>query len=157
MSPSPAEKTPLIHIAVARLSGALLIAAFLLGGPAAAQPFDPGPAGTVVGSSMSGARIGAGRAPLAPRIPGAEVFGDTVEERTYGRAFDDSYLTPEVPRGRSETPIELRATEGRSELNGINAGAFARGQADIGTSSVTRPSLGGRRIIAPEGRARIRR
>jgi hypothetical protein len=139
---------------------ALVVAAAILAAvPAVAQPFDTGPAGTVVGSSMSGARIGAGRAPLAPRIPGAEVFGDTVEERTYGRAFDDSYLTPEVRRGTSETPIELRATQGRSELNGVNAGAFARGQAQIGTSAVTRPSLEGRRIQAPapQGRARIRR
>jgi len=98
--------------------------------------------GDVPGRSMSGLPIvGALPPPAGPRIPGARVFGDTVEERAYGRDFDDSYLRPVVPRfGRgANVPNELRAMEGRSDLNSVNAGAFARGgPSAIGRSAVTR-------------------
>ncbi|HDZ75634.1 MAG TPA: hypothetical protein ENH55_23280 [Aurantimonas coralicida] len=119
-----------------------LLAALLLPAPAFAQAFDPGPMGDVPGRSMSGLPIvGAPRPSAGPRIPGARVFGDTAEERAYGRDFDDSYLRPVVPRfGRgADVPSELRAMEGRSDLNSVNAGAFARGgPAAIGRSAVTR-------------------
>lgn len=119
-----------------------LLAALLLPAPAVAQPFDPGPMGDVPGMSMSDLPIvGTPPPPAGPRIPGAKVFGDTVEERAYGRDFDDSYLRPVVPRlGRgANVPNELRAMEGRSDLNSVNAGAFARsGPTAIGRSAVTR-------------------
>ncbi|WP_206453118.1 hypothetical protein [Aurantimonas marina] len=119
-----------------------LLAAFLLPGSAFAQAFDPGPMGDVPGKSMSGLPIvGAPRPPAGPRVPGAGVFGDTVEERAYGRDYDDSYLRPVVPRFRqgANVPNELRAMEGRSDLNSVNAGAFARsGPSAIGGSAITR-------------------
>jgi len=119
-----------------------LLATLLLPASAFAQAFDPGPMGDVPGMSMSGLPIvGTPQPPAGPRIPGARVFGDTVEERAYGRDFDDSYLRPVVPRfGRdADMPNELRAMEGRSDLNSVNAGAFARsGPTAIGRSAVTR-------------------
>ncbi|UIJ72298.1 hypothetical protein [Aurantimonas sp. HBX-1] len=134
-----------------------LIAALLGPGPALAQAFDPGPIGSVPGSSVSGMRIdGAPRRAAGPRVPGADVFGDTVEERVYGKDYDDSYLRPVVPRGgaASGATIERRATEGRSDLNDINAGDFARsGPNAIGGSAVTRGGSGG----SSGGRAIIRR
>ncbi|WP_102960144.1 hypothetical protein [Mangrovicella endophytica] len=139
------------------LSALLAAVTALSAAPSQAQPFDPGPAGTPVGSSMSGARI----APVPHRrtrgIPNADVFGDTVEERTYGRDYDNSYLTPRIPNvGRDrDVPSELRATEGRSDLNAVNAGAFARGgPTAIGRSSVTRGSAfgGPRAVIVPNKR-----
>lgn len=123
----------------------------LAASPVLAQAFGPGPMGTVPGSSMAGAPIG-GSPRLRPRnqIPNAPVFGDTVEERAYGREFDDSYLRPVVPRpdlGGDETAI--RATRGRSTVEQDNAGAFARSDPSaINQSGVTRP-------IAPPRRARI--
>ena len=132
-------------------------AAFLISClPAAglAQPFDPGPGFIVPGSSMSGARIdGAPRTRSTPAIPNAPIFGDTAAERYYGREFDDSYLRPRVPRGAPERSNEETATQGRAELNTINAGEFARsGPNAIGRSAVTRGSSrsrGGRARIAP--------
>ncbi len=119
-----------------------LLAAFLLPASAFAQAFDPGPPAAVPGMSMSGLPIvSVPTPPAGPRIPGANVFGDTVEERAYGRDFDDSYLRPVVPRfGRGTNgPNELRAMEGRSDLNSVNAGAFARsGPTAVGRSAVTR-------------------
>ncbi|GGE20585.1 hypothetical protein GCM10011390_44860 [Aureimonas endophytica] len=132
----------------------VLLAGFvcLLSAEAGAQPFDPGPPGIVPGSSMSGARIdGAPAVRRAPRVKGAEIFGDTAAERAYGREFDDSYLRPRVPREGRERSTESRATEGRSDLNSINAGEFAtEGPNAIGASPVTRGSSFGR-----GGRARI--
>ena len=114
--------------------------------PAAAQPFEAGPPGTVVGSSMANAPLAGQRSLGTPRIPNAPVFGDTVEERAWGRDFDDSHLTPKVRRAREAPPIALRAYEGRSTLDAARADAFARsGPTAIGGSSVTRPSLGTRR------------
>ncbi|MBB4003315.1 hypothetical protein [Aurantimonas endophytica] len=129
-----------------------LLAALLAPSPVLAQAFDPGPMGSVPGSSVSGMRIdGAPRPAAGPRVPGADVFGDTVEERVYGKDFDDSYLRPVVPRGSSEAnrdSIERRATEGRSDLNDINAGDFARsGPNAIGGSAVTHGRSNGRAII----------
>ncbi|MEX6508250.1 hypothetical protein [Jiella sp. M17.18] len=109
---------------------------------ALAQPFDPGPPPGVPGSSMSGMTIGG--APPQPdgvRIRGAHVFGETVEQRAYGRDYDDSYLHPDIAGGkRGKAPTtEERAMEGRGDLNGVNAGSFARGgPAAIGRSTVTR-------------------
>ncbi|HEY9055742.1 MAG TPA: hypothetical protein VIN77_01190 [Aurantimonas sp.] len=124
------------------------LALLLAGAPAPvfAQAFDPGPMADVPGMSMSGARIVGAPPPAGPRIPGAKVFGDTIEERAYGRDYDDSYLRPIVPRfGQgADVPIELRAMEGRSDLNSLNAGAFARGgPSAIGRSAVTRGSSSG--------------
>ncbi|MBO0905657.1 hypothetical protein [Jiella sonneratiae] len=117
------------------------IAAAALGAvPAVSQPFDPGPQVFVPGQSMAGARIGG--APPRPNvgIPNAKIHGDTVEERAYGRPYDDSYLRPKIPKG---TPgieeTERRATEGSGRLDDVNAGSFAReGPAAIGSSAVTR-------------------
>ena len=131
-----------------------LLAGFVLpGNTAFAQAFGNGPPGTLPGSSMSGARIvGAPPRPRANRVPNARVFGDTAEERAFGRDVDDSYIRPKVRTGiRSGRSSEETATSGRSELNPINSGAYARqGPAAIGASSVTRGSS-----LSRGGRARI--
>lgn len=130
-----------------------LIAGMLIVGAAQAQAFDPGPRGSVPGSSVSGMRINGAPTPNAGRrIRGADVFGDTVEERTYGRNYDDSYLKPRVPRpngDETEASIEERAVEGRPDLNGISAGAYAtQGPNAIGRSEITRgSSVGSHRAI----------
>jgi hypothetical protein len=136
------------------LAPALLAALLVPPAGALAQPFDPGPTSSVPGSSMSGARIdGAPGTRAGPNIPGADIFGDTVEERFYGRDYDNSYLRPRVPRGAKERSNEAVATEGRPDLNPVNAGEFATdGPNAIGRSSVTRGqsfSRGGRARIAP--------
>ncbi|KQT85204.1 hypothetical protein [Aurantimonas sp. Leaf443] len=111
---------------------------------ALAQAFGTGPIATVPGSSVSGMRIdGAPVLPKGRQIPNVRVFGDTVEERAYGRDYDDSYLRPRIPNvGRDladEGAIELRAREGRSALDPSTAGVYARdGAASIGGSAVTR-------------------
>ncbi len=122
----------------------LALATALLSLPAAAQPFDPGPGISVPGSSVAGAEIGGAPPRPAVGIRNAPVFGDTVEERYYGRDYDDSYLRPKVPRGAQGTgEAERRATEGNSRLDGISAGSFAReGPGAIGSSSVTRGRSG---------------
>ena len=130
---------------------AALALAPLLAGPALAQPFDPGPQGAVVGQSMSGAPIGGYRAPSRPlSIPNAPVFGDTVEERTYGRDYDNSYLRPRVRQPDADgTSSRLRAAQGRSSIGPDTAGDFARSDGSvINQSGVTRP-------ISPPRRARI--
>lgn len=133
---------------------ALLAAAaagLLSTGGAGAQPFDPGPMGTPTGSSMSGAPIGGFRPSRPPvAIPDARVFGDTVEERTYGRDIDDSYLKPRIPRPDADgSETRLRAAQGRSTVEADTAGDFARSDPSvINRSGVTRP-------ISPNGRARI--
>lgn len=126
------------------------------GGLAFAQAFGPGPAGTPVGSSMSGLRIGPQKAQRPHGVPNADPFGDEAEERAFGRDYDDSYLRPRIGGSRDPVSNEERATEGRSDLNGVNAGAFAtEGPNAVGASPVTRPSLGGRggraRIVLPKG------
>lgn len=133
------------------LAAAIGIAA-ALSTPAGAQPFDPGPGFSVPGSSMAGARIdGAPRTRANPRIHQAPIVGDTVEERYYGRDYDDSYLRPRVPRPGKARSNEATATDGRADLNTINAGEFAtEGPNAIGSSTVTRGSSLGR-----GGRARI--
>ncbi|MFD2238401.1 hypothetical protein [Aureimonas populi] len=128
------------------IAGALALLA-AGGSHAWAQPFESGPPGTVVGTSQSGARVGGAVRLNTPRVPNARVFGDTVEERAWGRDYDDSHLRPRVPRATADTPIELRAREGSSRLDSGRAGSFAReGPRAIGGSSVTRPALGARRI-----------
>lgn len=132
-------------------------ALLLLEEPALPQAFGPGPPGTPVGSSMSGLRIGPQKAPRLRGIPNADPFGDEAEERAFGKDYDDSYLHPRIGNGRGSVSNEERATEGRSDLNGVNAGAFAtEGPAAIGGSAVTRPSLRGRggraRIVLPQQR-----
>lgn len=131
-------------------------AAFLaIAAPALAQPFGPGPAGTVIGSSMADIPIGRTPAVGANRIQGAELFGDTAEERAVGRPYDDGRRNLRVRRTDPEgAPIELRAVEGRAVLDPLNSGVFARsGPTAIGASPVTRPALGAR----VPGRALIRR
>ncbi len=123
----------------------------LLRGAAMAQPFDPGPPGTPVGSSMSGAVIPGAprvRSPLA--IPNAPVFGDTVEERQYGRDYDNSYLKPRIPRPDADgSSTRLRAREGDPAIGPDRAGDFARSDGSvINESGVTRP-------LTPPRRARI--
>ena len=129
----------------------VLLAVLLLPGGALAQAFDPGPMGDVPGTSASGARIGgAPSRPAGPRIRGADVFGDTVPERAYGRNFDNSYLKPKIPRtdAADQPSAAERAVEGRSDLNGISAESFARqGPNAAGSSAVTRRSLGSSRAI----------
>jgi len=119
--------------------------------PLAAQPFEAGPPGTVVGSSMSGAPIG-GYRPSRPAVavPGAPVFGDTVEERSWGRDYDDSHLRPKVPRPDADgAETRLRAAQGRSTIQSDTAGDFARSDPSVlNQSGVTRP-------ISPSTRARI--
>lgn len=119
-----------------------------------AQPYEPGPLGRVPGSSVSGMRIdGAPRVRRNVDIPRAKVFGDTVEERAYGREYDDSYLRPKIVQPRAAPPVELRATEGRSDLNTINSGVFSRSDPGvISRSGVTRPQLKPPRV---RDRARI--
>ncbi|WP_156421271.1 hypothetical protein [Aureimonas sp. AU40] len=130
----------------------------LMGGMAQAQPFDPGPPGTPVGSSMSGASIAGApkvRAPLA--IPNAPVFGDTVEERQYGRDYDNSYLKPRIPRPDADgTSTRLRAREGDPAIGPDRAGDFARSDGSvINESGVTRPLTPPRRArIVPNAKAR---
>ncbi|BDA86290.1 hypothetical protein Sa4125_38320 [Aureimonas sp. SA4125] len=136
------------------IAAAGLLALALGTGEAAAQAFEPGPPGTPTGTSMAGASIvGAPKLPRGNRIPNARVFGDTAEERAYGRDFDDSYITPEVPRGIGrKTTNPARA--GRSDIDPTSAGDFARGgPAAIGQSSVTRGSSFSRGSRG--GRARI--
>ena len=114
----------------------------MLAPSAFAQPFDPGPGISVPGSSMSGARIGGAPPKLKTRkIPNAPIFGDTVEERAYGRDYDNSYLTPKIPTGRTSDrdSIERRAHQGDPGLDPGRAGSFARsGPGAIGSSEVTR-------------------
>lgn len=127
-------------------SAALLLAATTLALPAAAQPFDPGPGIIVPGSSMAGKRIGGAPPKLNNRrIRNAPVFGDTVEERYYGRDYDDSYLTPRVPRGSSDdASIQRRAREGDPRLDPGRAGSFAKeGPGALGSSEVTHGSSRG--------------
>lgn len=116
-------------------------------GPAAlAQAFDPGPLVAIPGGSAVPDRIGGAPDHLGGvRIEGGSVFGDTVEERAYGREFDDSYLRPEVRRGAEDAGgAAARAIEGRSALDPTAAGEFARqGPAAIGGSAVTRGRSGG--------------
>ena len=133
------------------------LAIAVIAAPAMAQPFDPGPGISVPGSSMAGAKIGG--APPRPNvgIKNAPVFGDTVEERYYGRDYDDSYLRPTIPNGASGAgDTERRASEGNSRLDGINSGTFAReGPGAIGSSSVTRGrSNGSHRAIIRRDRRR---
>lgn len=129
----------------------LMIAALALAlgaAPAGAQAFDPGPPGMVVGRSMAHMPIVPVIPPLAKGIPNADIFGDEVEERAYGRDFDNSYLKPKIPNiGRDkEMPIELRATEGRSDLNPVNSGALSRaGPLATGAGPYTRIGRGVRR------------
>jgi len=121
--------------------------------PAAAQPYEPGPIGGVPSAGVNPRIGGVPRVPRRVDIPAARVYGDTVEERAYGRQYDDSYLRPKIVAPQAAPSIELRATEGRSDLNTINSGAFSR--SDPGTlsgSGVTRPQLRSRQI---PGRARI--
>ncbi|WP_019998057.1 hypothetical protein [Aureimonas ureilytica] len=130
---------------------ALLGLALLGSGAARAQPFDPGPPGTPVGSSMSGAVIpGAPRVRTPLAIPNAPVFGDTVEERQYGRDYDNSYLKPRIPRPDADgTSTRLRAREGDPAIGPDRAGDFARSDGSvINKSGVTRP-------LTPPRRARI--
>ncbi|NDW05124.1 hypothetical protein [Jiella pacifica] len=134
-----------------------LAMAVIAAAPATAQPFDPGPGISVPGSSMAGAKIGG--APQRPNvgIKNAPVFGDTVEERYYGRDYDDSYLRPKIPNGASGAgETERRASEGNSRLDGINSGTFAReGPGAIGSSAVTRGrSSGSHRAIIRRDRPR---
>ncbi len=128
---------------------AVLVAS--VSGPALAQPFDPGPPGVPVGSSMAGAVI-PGAPKLAPplAIPNAPVFGDTPEERRYGRDYDDSYLRPHIPQpGADGSETRLRARAGRPDIRPETAGDFARSDGSvINRSGVTRP-------ISPPRRARI--
>ncbi|RIY00110.1 hypothetical protein D3218_12510 [Aureimonas flava] len=122
-----------------------------LAAEAGAQPFDPGPPGISVGQSMSGAPIAGYRPPSPPlAIPNAPVFGDTVQERAYGRDYDDSYLHPRIVRPDADgTSSRLRAAEGRSTIEPDTAGDFARSDGSvINRSGVTRP-------ISPPRRARI--
>ncbi len=135
------------------LAGLTALAA-ALSTEAVAQPYEPGPLGRVPGSSVSGMRIdGAPRVRRNVDIPRAKVYGDTVEERAYGREFDDSYLRPKVVQPRAAPPVELRATEGRSDLNTINSGVFSRSDPGvISRSGVTRPQLKPPRV---KDRARI--
>ena len=146
------------------LAAATLVLALALPGvcaPALAQAYDPGPPPGVPGSSVSGMRIGGAPKGLdTPRIPGAPVFGDTVEERVYGRGYDDSYLHPKVPGAtQGERSTEDLAIEGRSDLNGISAGTFARqGSNAAGRSAVTRSrSTGPHRAIIRRKPHRSRR
>ena len=135
-------------------AGLVVLALGLGSGAAAAQAFEPGPPGTPVGSSMAGAKIvGAPKQPRGDQIPNAKVFGDTAAERAYGRDFDDSYITPKVPRGIGKDRTNAaRAQTGRSNVDPTNAGDFARsGPQAIGKSAVTRGSSLGSR----GGRARI--
>ncbi|WP_062210191.1 hypothetical protein [Aureimonas sp. AU12] len=128
-----------------------LVTSLAAAGAANAQAFDPGPMGTPVGSSMSGARIGGSKPSRPPLvIQNAPVFGDTVEERTYGRDYDNSYLKPRIPRPDADgSQTRLRAAEGRSTIEADTAGDFARSDPSvINRSGVTRP-------ISPNGRARI--
>lgn len=131
---------------------ALAVATWLMPmATAIAQPFDPGPPGTSVGQSMSGAPIGGYRPLSRPlSIPNAPVFGDTVEERAYGRDYDNSYLRPRVVRPDADgNSTRLRAAEGRSSIGPDTAGDFARSDGSvINKSGVTRP-------ISPPRRARI--
>ena len=135
------------------LAGLTAVAA-VLATETVAQPYEPGPLGRVPGSSVSGMRIdGAPRVRRNVDIPRAKVYGDTVEERAYGREFDDSYLRPKVVQPRAAPPVELRATEGRSDLNTINSGVFSRSDPGvISRSGVTRPQLKPPRV---KDRARI--
>ena len=82
----------------------------------------------------------------------ARVFGDTAEERAYGKDYDDSYIRPKVRTGlRSGRTNEETATEGRAGLDPINSGAYARqGPSAIGRSAVTHGSS-----FSRSGRARI--
>ena len=129
-------------------------ALILMANAVQAQVFAPGPGYSVPGSSVSGMRIDGAPPKLHGnvRIKGADIGGDTVEERAYGRNYDDSYLRPTIPSGRvaRQPSGQKRATEGRADLNGINAGEFARqGPNAIGRSEVTRGSgpISGRAII----------
>ncbi|MEN3794181.1 hypothetical protein [Fulvimarina sp. MAC3] len=145
-------------------SGAIL-AVGLFSGESLAQPYGPGPAGTLPGTSMAGARI-VGAPTQSPGIEGARIFGDTNAERQFGKPFNDSYLRPKVIQPEAGNSAARQAVEGRSDLNGISAGRFAReGATAIGRSSVTRGQSMGRRPVAPQpkghpargGRAIIRR
>ena len=132
---------------------AAFLALTLSGGEAGAQAFGSGPPGTPTGRSMSGARIvGAPKPAHGRRIPNAKVFGDTAEERAYGKDYDDSYIRPKVRTGlRSGRTNEETATEGRAGLDPINSGAYARqGPSAIGRSTVTHGSS-----FSRSGRARI--
>lgn len=135
---------------------ALLAGLTFSAGAAQAQAFGSGPPGTPTGSSMSGARIvGQPKVRSGNRVPNARVFGDTAEERAYGKDFDDSYIKPKVRKGiRSGKSNAERAAEGRSSLDPAAAGAYAvDGPTAIGRSAVTRNSTfsrGGRaRIVKP--------
>ncbi|KAA0968626.1 hypothetical protein FPY71_17265 [Aureimonas fodinaquatilis] len=123
-----------------------LVAPLAMSGPAIAQIYAPGPIAPPA-QSAAGMRIdGAPSINRGVDISSPNLDGDTPEKRAYGRAYDDSYLRQNIPRPRLGTPMELRATQGRSTLNSVNSGYFARsGPAAIGSSNVTRPSLGGRR------------
>ncbi|MBP0614058.1 hypothetical protein [Jiella mangrovi] len=118
----------------------LLAAAVFMAVPAFPQPFDPGPRISVPGSSVSGMRIDGAPPKPSRGIRNAPVFGDTVEERAYGRDYDNSYLNPRIPRGvHDEDTIEMRARQGDRRLDPGRAGAFARcGPGAIGASEVTR-------------------
>ena len=129
-------------------------------GESLAQPFGPGPAGTIPGTSSAGQRIvGAPPPPSSgPRIPNAEVFGDTVLERRYGRDFDDSYLRPEVPQPQAGNSATEQAIQGRSGLGNPAADFYSRqGPSAIGRSGISRTESRGRRHPAEGGRAIIRR
>ncbi|WP_182086888.1 hypothetical protein [Aureimonas sp. ME7] len=135
----------------ALLLTAIVIAPCLGTQTAGAQAFDPGPRAAVPGGSIAIAPIGGYRRPAAPlAIPNAPVFGDTVEERRYGRDYDDSYRRPRVVKPDVDgSSTRLRAAQGRSTIEPDTAGDFARSDGSvINRSGVTRP-------IAPPRRARI--
>ncbi|WP_058371597.1 hypothetical protein [Fulvimarina pelagi] len=154
---------PLVPAGVSRFIFLLTFSAFSFS--ALAQPYGPGPAGTLPGTSMADIPI-VGAPVRRPGIAGAEIFGDTNAERQFGKPYDDSYLKPKVPRLEGGNSAAKRAVEGRSDLNSVSAGIFAReGPAAIGRSSVTRGQSRGRPQVIPRpnnhpargGRAIIRR
>lgn len=77
-----------------------ILTTMALSGTALAQPFGPGPIGAPA-SSAAGMRIdGAPTINRGVDIPSPNLFGDTPEERYYGRAYDNSYLRQNIPRDR---------------------------------------------------------
>lgn len=147
-----------MRMAACAVRGAVFLAPMI--GPAfmttaaQAQIFAPGPGYSVPGSSVSGMRIDGAPPPARgnERIRGSDIGGHIVEERVYGRDYDDSHLKPAIPKGQVSRPLstEELASEGGAKLDGINAGVFARqGPNAIGRSEVTRGSgpASGRAII----------
>ena len=137
------------------IAGAPAIALILLANAAQAQIFAPGPGSSVPGSSVSGMRIDGAPPKLHGnvRIKGADIGGDTVEERAYGRNYDDSYLRPDHSERSRLPPTPRRgARDGGSgpiSTASMPAGSRAMGPNAIGRSQVTRGSgpSSGRAII----------